>query len=163
MLPSRAYDGTGERRSAAEESPPAPSRKLSIGRALVRIARIRETRAARALAEAGKPLRRALAELGQAQQDLAERRRAVAALQSDTPAASPQTGTTGRDIVRAYAAQAQRCNRLASQAARVTVCERRREQAQESFDDAKLRYGKAYHRCEQLRRWLREFEASGNP
>lgn len=161
MPPSQFHNTPGNRPAFVDASPPA--RELGLGRALLRLAVMRQKREAYALARAEKQLRRALAELDVAQRDLVQLRQPVAASSRDSCAVSPPRETSGHEIALAHAAGAQREARLAAQVERVAVCVRGKEQAQATVDDARARYSQACRRQHHLRCWLQGLQASGNP
>jgi len=160
MPPSMAYDRTGDRR-ASVEAPPS-SRQLGLGGMLVRLASLRRRRDAHTLAAAEKPLRRTLAELRRAQQDLAQQRMDARAPEHGSHSVLQQRETLGRDLMRAFAARAERRALLAAQVEYLAVCARRNQEAQRAFDDARARYSKASRKHERLRRWLQGLAMSGN-
>jgi hypothetical protein len=155
-----ADDRTGDRRAFVEASP--PSRQLGLGGTLVKLSSLRQQREAHTLAEAEKPLRRTLAELGRAQQELARQRVYATASERGSFSVLQHRATLGRDVVRAFAARAERRALLAAQVEYLAACARRNQEAQRAFDDARLRYIKATRKHEQLRRWLRDLAMSGN-
>lgn len=155
-----ANDRTGDRRAFVEASPPSP--KLALGGVLVKLSSLRQQREAHTLAEAEKPLRRTLAELRRAQQDLARRTELVAASERGSFSVLQHRETLGREVARAFAARAERQALLAAQVEYLAVCARRNQEAQRAFDDARLRYIKAAGKHEQLRRWLQNLAMGGN-
>lgn len=157
----KALDGTGDRRAIDEEF--GLSKRIGIGRALVRLSFVRQKRAEHALVEAEAPLRRARAELQQAERELAENKRRLSASALDWRTASPHRETLGRELVRAHAALLERSAQLAAQVERVAASARLCLQAQGNLRDARAIYARASRRNEQLRRWVRDLEKSGNP
>jgi FPC/CPF motif-containing protein YcgG len=129
---------------------------------LLRLSSLRQQREAHTLAEADKPLRRTLAELRRAQQELARQTEHVAASERGSFSVLQQPETLGRDIARAFAARAERQALLAAQIEYLAVCARRNQEAQRAFDDARLRYIKAVKKHEQLLRWLQDQPTGGN-
>jgi chromosome segregation ATPase len=126
----------------------------------VRLSFVRQKRAEHALAEAEAPLRRARAELQQAERELAQNKRRLSASALDWRTASPHRETLGRELVRAHAALLERSAQLAAQVERVAASARLCLQAQGNLRAISAR---ASCRNEQLRRWVRDLEKSGNP
>lgn len=160
MPPSRLHNSTGNRTWFADA--PSPARELGLARALLRLSVARQNRQALALARAEKPLRRSLAELDLAQQDLVRLRQRVTASSRDSCVQSRPPETSGREIALAHVAGAEREARLAVQLERVAVCAHGKEQAQARFDDARASYGQACRRQHHFRRWLRDLQAGGD-